>query len=604
MIQQGQTLRIEVGLNEIIPSLPGEPGVYLFKDVDGNTLYVGKSKNLKKRISSYFGKRPMSSKISNMINRAKYLEFIVTSNEKEALLLESNLIKKLRPRYNVVLRDDKRYPCLRLDPRERYPRILIARKIEHDGALYFGPFHSASSVRSTLRLIHRIFKLRSCKNLPKDSRPCLNHQIGRCLAPCTDNVSEKEYMDMVQNAIMFLEGKGRELIQKLTDNMLEAANKLEFEKAARIRDQIKAIRKVLERQHMVSTIPKDVDVIGIAHGDRVFQLVVFMIREGYMVGSRNFTFKEKGLTDYEILEAFLNQYYLGLASIPTRIIIPFKINDIELISSTISETSGKNIEIKLPSGTREEELVGMAERNAKQQLDSILKSASTIKELKKVLHLRRLPYKIEAVDISQIRGKQRVGCIVAFSDGEPDKQGYRNFRIKGDYLDDYSMISEVVRRRVKKKDLPDLFIIDGGKAHLSAAKRAIEGEGIKDTPDIIAIAKSDDNGSDKIYLEQKKDPLELPSNHPVLLYIMRIRDEAHRRAITYHRKLRTKEGLDSILSDIPGIGPKKMNELFKRFKKIDEIIKASVEEIAEVPGIGPRLAKQIKEFVSKVHLAN
>ena len=571
----------------------------MFKDGNGKILYIGKAKSLKKRIASYFAKRPMGSKVSNMMNKARVLEFIVTSNEKEALLLESNLIKRFKPKYNVVLRDDKRYPCLRIDLKEPYPRLAIARKIEKcNGVLYFGPFHSASSVRSTLRLINKIFRLRSCKNLPKDKRPCLNYQIGRCLAPCTGYVSEEEYMDMVHNAIMFLEGKGKELIQKLTDNMLKAANSLEFEKAARIRDQINAIKKVLEKQYMISPVPEDMDIIGIARGDGIFQLVVFIIREGYVIGLRNFVFKEKGTSDPEILEAFLKQYYPDSENVPDQIIIPFEIEDVELIASMISETSGNDIKIEYPSDMRKKELIEMAKRNAEQLLNTNLNRVSIAEELKKILHLRKLPSRIEAVDISQIKGRQRVGSIVAFLDGTPDKKRYRNFKIRGEYLDDYSMITEVVKRRIKRGELPDLFVIDGGKAHLTAVKEIIRKEKIKDSPDIIAIAKSD-NGADRIYTEGRKDPLGLPSNHPVLLFIMKIRDEAHRRAITYHRKLRTKEEIGSILSKIPGIGPRKMNELLKKFKNIDGIMKASVEEIARLPGIGPKLAKQIKESISK-----
>ncbi len=600
MVLQEETSGVQVDLKRELPSLPDEPGVYMFKDKGGAVLYVGKAKSLKKRVSSYFGKRPITSKILNMMNRARYLEFIVTSNEKEALLLESNLIKRFRPRYNVILRDDKRYPCLRINLEEAYPRFVIARRIERDGSIYFGPFHSAASMRSTLRLINKIFKLRSCKKLPKDKRPCLNYQIGRCLAPCTGCVSEKEYMDMVQNAIMFLKGKGKELIQKLTNDMLEASDKLEFERAARIRDQITAIRKVLEKQHMISPIPEDMDVIGIANGDGIFQLVVFMIREGYMIGSRNFVFKEKDITGSEILEAFLKQYYPDLKDLPDEIIVPYEIEDIELISSIISETSGSKIKIESPTEPRKRELVKMAIRNAEQLLDSNLRRGSMAGELKKLLHLKRLPIRIEAMDISQIRGKQRVGSVVAFLDGKPDKNRYRNFRIKGEYIDDYSMIAEVVQRRIKRGDLPDLFIIDGGKAHLAAAKKAIKRARLRDAPDIIAIAKSD-NGPDRIYIEGRKDPLGLSANHPVLLFIMKIRDEVHRRAVTYHRKLRSKEEIGSLLNRIPGIGPKKMNKLLNKFKDINEIMETSIEDIARVPGIGPGLAERIKAFLMQSH---
>ena len=594
---------IQVDLKSVIAPFPDEPGVYIFKDEAESVLYVGKAKSLKKRISSYLGRRTISRKISSMMNRAKYLEFIITSNEKEALFLESNLIKRFTPRYNVVLRDDKRYPCLRIDLKEPYPRLVVARKMERqDGVLYLGPFHSASSMRSTLKLINKIFQLRSCKKLPKDGRPCLNYQIGRCLAPCAGNVSEKEYMDQVQGAIMFLKGKGRELLQKLEAEMFKTADRLEFEKAARIRDQIAAIKKVLEKQYMISPVAEDMDVIGIAHQKGIFQLMLLMVREGYVIGSKGFPFKEEWATKSEILEAFLKQYYPGLDNLPEKIIIPFKIKEINLIGSIISESPDKHTVIKCPSDKTEKELIKMAKKNAEELLNSAVEKESLANMLKEILHLKRLPRRIEAVDISQIRGKQRVGSIVAFTDGLPDRKRYRNFRIKGDYMDDYSMMAEVVRRRIKKGDLPDLFIIDGGRAHLMTAARIISEEGIEDNdlPDIIAIAKSDDNRSDRIYLKNRKEPILLPADSPVLLFIMKIRDEVHRRAITYHRKLRGKEEIGSLLLSISGIGPQKMRELLNKFNAIDEIMRASVEDIARVRGIGPELAKKIKEFMKRL----
>ena len=586
---------VQVDLSLGKPLLPEEPGVYIFKDKDGQILYIGKAKNLRKRVSSYFSKTPMSSKISSMLNRAKFLEFIVTSNEKEALLLESNLIKNNLPRYNVVLRDDKRYPVIRIDLSEKYPRLSIVRKIERDGALYFGPFHSAASLRSTLRLINRLFKLRTCKNMPKDKRPCLNYQIGRCLAPCRGDVSEEEYMKSVENARLFLEGKGKKLIERLKQEMFSAAERLEFEKAARIRDQISAIKKVLEKQQMISTTPENTDIVGIYQEDSLSQVVVLVIRDGFLIRSKNFLFKEDEDVSY-ILGEFLKQYYLDCQDIPDSIIIPFEIEDLSLIASMISDYHRRTVKIQCASDPRKIELVNMANRNAKELLKSTKKEADILEQIKELFSLKRLPLRIEAVDISQLRGKQPVGSIVAFKDGKPEKRRYMNFRIRGKYKDDFSMMQEVIKRRIKKGNLPDLFLIDGGKAHLSAVAQVIDEEVLEDKPDLIAIAKGGEK-ADKIYLRDKNEPVSLPDYHPVLLFLMKIRDEAHRRAISYHRKLREKEEITTILYSIPGIGKKKAEILLKSFKDIEEIISAPEERIAMIPGIGPKLAKKIKEYL-------
>lgn len=593
---------IQIDLSRQKPDLPDQPGVYIFKDSQGEILYVGKAKSLKKRVSSYFSGRSLSSKIESMLKKAKFLEFIITSNEKEALLLESNLIKSKLPRYNVVLRDDKRYPVLRIDLKEKFPRISVERRIEKDGALYFGPFHSAGSLRNTLKFINKVFKLRTCKNLPKDKRPCINYQIGRCLAPCKGDISEEEYRKNLENAIMFLEGKSKELIDKLTKDMLDKAEKLEFEKAAQIRDQINAIKKVLEKQQMVSPYSEDMDVIGISQEGDLFQIVLLTIRDGVLIGTRNFLFKEKEESSSSILEAFIKQYYLDSKDIPNSIVIPFEIQEKELISSLIKDHLGKEVKIELADDSRKKELLEMAKRNA-EELIKRAKKEETIKEndlerMKNLFCLKRIPHRIEAVDISQLFGSQRVGAIVAFKDGAPDKERYRNFRIKGEDLDDFSMIKEVLRRRIDDGDLPDLFLIDGGRMHLSSALEVIKR--LEDAPDVISIAKSRKKGEpDKIYLEGKEEPLILDLHDPILLFLMRIRDEAHRRAIQYHRKLRQKEQIDSILLKIPGLGKKRVKELLTRFKDINEILNASEDEIASISGIGKRLAKNIKEFLLK-----
>ena len=579
------------------PQLPDKPGVYIFKDEAGDFLYIGKAKSLRKRVSFYFSRSHTSSKIETMLSKARFLEFIVTSNEKEALLLESNLIKNNSPRYNVVLKDDKRYPLLRLSLREEYPRLSIVRKIQKDGALYFGPFHSSGSLKSTLRFINKLFKLRTCKNLPKNGRPCLAYQIGRCLAPCKGDVSKEEYMENVQNAILFLKGKGKELVEKLTEEMFAAADRLEFEKAARIRDQINAIKKVLEKQQIVSPVPENIDVIGMSYKEGLFQIVLLVIRDGFLIASKNFLFKEKDETPSQILDAFIKQYYLDCEDIPDSIIIPFDLEEKALISSMISDKHGKEVKIELAQEPRKAELVEMAYKNAQELLKKEEISSDVLSDMKEMLKLKDIPFRIEAVDISQIRGEQRVGSIVAFKDGKPDKSRYRNFKIKGRYQDDYSMIKEVMERRIKKGDLPDMFLIDGGRAHLLSALQVIQ-QNVEDPPDVVAIAKAKDaHETDKIYIKSRKEPLELPSHHPVLLFLMKIRDEAHRRAISYHRRLRERQQLDSVLFQIPGLGKKRVEALLRHFKDIYEICKADEQEIAKISGIGSKLARKIKEFL-------
>ncbi len=582
---------------DIIRLIPDLPGVYLFKDKEGEALYIGKAKSLKKRLSSYFQEN-ISGKIRHMLKKAEKLEFIVTSNEKEALLLESNLIKKFEPRYNVILRDDKRYPSLKIDLRERFPKVSIARKIEREeGVIYFGPYPSSSALRNTLRVIGKIFKLRTCKNMPKDGRPCLSYQIGRCLGPCIGAVSEEEYRKAVEGVRLFLEGKANELLKKLEKEMLESAERLEFEKAARIRDQINAIKKILERQGIVFTEGGNFDVLGIAGWKNIYKMSLLMVREGHLIGEKSFSFKQEDVTEREIIEAFLKQYYPNEENIPDEIIIPVSVEDKDVLSSWISDISGKEVKISLPYDQKRRHLIDMAMRNARQLLSVSMnvEKDDLCERMKEIFSLRRVPRRIEALDISQIMGNEAVGSIVSFRDGEPEKERYRNFRIRGDYADDYSMMKEVIKRRIKEGDLPDLFIIDGGMAHLQCVKKELEG--LKERPEIISIAKSE--GAERIYVEWKKQPIELPEGHPVLLFIMRIRDEVHRRAITYHRKLREKK-VDSLLKNIPGIGEKKMKKLLKEFRSIDEIANSSVERIASVPGIGLKLAKKIKEYLREI----
>jgi excinuclease ABC subunit C len=586
--------------------LPDGPGVYLFSDPAGRVIYVGKAKNLRKRVLSYFKPlRELPYKTGLMMNRAGGLDYILTETESEAFILESSLIKKHMPRYNVVLRDDKQYPSLRLDIKEPYPRLTIVRKIKRDGAVYFGPFSSAQALRRTLKLIDRIFQLRKCKGggLPKRSRPCLNYQLDRCLGPCTRNVPGPLYREVVDQVKLFLEGRNRELIRQLGKNMERAADQLDFEKAARIRDQIRSVEKVVEGQHVVSSRLEDQDVIGLTRRDGAFLLVILFIRKGYLSGSRDYFFRHKGASQPEVLEAFLKQYYSRESFIPKQILVSHQVEDLQSITDWISGLAGNRVSIVRPRRGEKLHLLKMALANAETLLES---RQGTRKEdlmamAGSVLKLKRVPRVIEGLDISNIQGDMAVGAVAAFVDGLPHRPGYRNYRIKGVAgVDDYGMMMELVSRRLAGEEPPDLFVVDGGKGHLLAAGKVMGTfQGPKEI-EAVAIAKGREPGEmDKVYLPGRKNPLPLRGDHPLLHLLMRIRDEAHRRAVTYHRKLRGKRLKTSRLDGIPGIGKKRKQSLLKHFGDIEAIRGATLEDLAGVPGISPSLAKDILSFLGE-----
>jgi len=597
-------------------TLPDAPGVYLFVDSGGRVIYVGKAKSLRKRVLSYFRNNGEStSKTSRMMKRAWGLEFILTDTEQEAFILEGHLIKKHMPRYNIILRDDKQYPCLCLDVREPFPRLAIVRKIKKNGALYFGPFSSANAVRSTKKLIDRVFKLRKCKGdiLRKRSRPCLNFQMNYCLAPCTAEVPLKEYEEIVQRVRLFLEGRNRELITVLEGDMETAARNLEFEKAATIRDQIRAIQRTVERQHVVSPRMEDQDVIGLAEKEGLWQVVILFIRKGYLTGTRNFLIKEPNALSSEVMEAFLKQYYGREAFIPKEILISEPIEELIPITAWLSGLAEKKVAIQNPQRGEKWKLTGMAMVNAENLLvgHAAAQKEDLLTAARSALGLAHTPRRIEGLDISNFQGDMAVGTIVSFVDGEPHRAGYRNFRIRqGGTIDDYGMMAEMVKRRIAKGALPDLFLVDGGKGHLATVRRVLDQEvhlrrqaaGSGETnddfpkPEVISIAKPDNpshDPRDKIYLPGRKNPLMLKADHPVLLLMMRIRDEAHRRAISYHRKLRERRLTRSELDRIPGIGKGKKAQLLRHFKGIESIAHAAVEDLVQAPGISRALAETL-----------
>jgi excinuclease ABC subunit C len=596
-------------------TLPDAPGVYLFVDAGGRVIYVGKAKSLRKRVLSYFRTNGDSTtKTGRMMKRAGGLDFILTHTEQEAFILEGHLIKKHMPRYNIILRDDKQYPCLCLDVQESFPRLAIVRKIKKDGALYFGPFSSANAVRSTKKLIDRVFKLRKCKSqdLPKRNRPCLNFQMNHCLGPCAHDIPPDQYHEIVQQVRLFLDGRSQELIADLQRDMEMAARNLDFEKAAGIRDQTRAIQKTVERQHVVSPRMEDQDVIGLSQKEGVYQVAILFIRRGYLTGTRNHLIKEPSALPSEVMEAFLKQHYGREAFIPKEILISEPVEDSVPIMQWLSGLAEKRVVILNPRRGEKKKLTGMAVANAENllvgyaesQKEDLLSSARTL------FGLARSPRRIEGLDISNFQGGLAVGTIVSFVEGAPHRAGYRNFRIRQEgIIDDYGMMAEMVERRLAKGALPDLFLVDGGKGHLATVRRVIEewrhannqaadsrGQHEVPMPEVISIAKPDDPSQDpcdKIYLPGRMNPVMMKAGHPVLLLMMRIRDEAHRRAVTYHRRLREKHLTRSELDHIPGIGKEKKAQLLRHFKGIEDIAHAKVEELERAPGIGRGLAEAV-----------
>ena len=611
----------ELNVNLLQKTLPNGPGVYSFVDPSGRVIYVGKAKNLRKRVLSYFRPKPEpSTKTGRMMKKADGLDFILTSTEQEAFILESNLIKRFMPRYNIILRDDKQYPCLRLDISEPFPRLAIVRKIKKDGALYFGPFSSANSMRSTKRIIDRVFKLRKCKSqrLQQRERPCLNFQMNRCLAPCSHEIPAREYNEIVQQVRLFLEGRNPELIARLKNDMDEAAAHLDFEVAAGIRDQINALTKTIERQHVVSPRLEDQDVIGLAQNGKLHQVVILFIRRGYLTGTGSFLFKDRSALASEVMEAFLKQYYSREVFIPQKILISEPIKDFISIRAWLCDLAAKKIVLHRPQRGEKRKLVAMAMANAENLLvgHQEAQREDLMAAAKSVLGLNRTPRHIEGLDISNLQGGLAVGTVVSFVEGQHHRQGYRNYRMKmSSGIDDYGMMAEMVERRIAKGALPDLFLVDGGKGHLAIVRRVIDqqmpllskdgltidSKKVFPVPEVISIAKPDENRQeqrDKIYLPGRKNPLILRADHPVLLLMMRIRDEAHRRAIMYHRGLRGKNLTRSDLNSIPGIGKKKKHQLLMYFKDIETISKATIEDLKQVPGISHALAKAIRSYFS------
>lgn len=611
-------------IDEELKKLPDEPGVYIMKDEKGEIIYVGKAINLKKRVRQYFqSSRNNSPKVNAMVRHIREFEYIIVDNEVEALILEANLIKKHKPKYNILLRDDKQYPYIKIT-NEKYPRVIKTRKVQKDGAKYFGPYPSAYAVNDTLDIIRNLYPIRTCKiNFDKSDkkyRPCLNYYIGRCLGPCRGDVDHDKYMEMIDEIIMFLSGKEDKLIEIIEERMRKASENLDFESAAKYRDQINSLKLILEKQKVVSSNMLDQDIIGMARGVEEVCIQVFFIRSGKIVGREHFILSDTFEEDRkEILSSFIKQFYLGTAYVPKEILIEEEIEDMDAISKWLSEKRGNKVTIRVPKRGEKSQLMEMVKKNAMDMLnqnrDRLLrekeKNEKTLMRLQDILGLDEMPNRIEAYDISNISGIYSVGSMVVFENGTPKKNDYRRFRIKSTTTpDDYKSMKEILKRRfsrgLKEKEMikesqiplegfsifPDLIMIDGGKGQVNAALEVLEELNLK-IP-VCGLVKDDFHKTRGIIYNNKE--IQLDKDSLEFKFIYRIQEEAHRFAISYHRSLRSKEMLKSELDDIKGIGQKRKAALLKHFKSVDNIKKASVEELAQVDGMNKKIAEELYNY--------
>ena len=606
--------------------LPSQPGVYIMRNSSGQVIYIGKAVNLRNRVRSYFQPRAQhTEKTLHLVADVDDIEWIVTRSELEALVLENTLIKRYKPRYNVRLKDDKQYPYIKIHWQEPYPRVTMTRKVLKDGGKYYGPFTSAWAVREALEALRKVFPYVTCdvEREKKKKRACLYYHIGLCAGPCIGAISQEEYREMLKGLEKFLEGDTEEVLEDLRNRMMKAAENLQFEIAARYRDQIKAAEQIVERQRVVSTVDVDEDVIAIANDRNEACVQVFVIRRGKLIGRETF-FLEKGNDpdQEEILSSFLKQFYDAATYVPSRVLLPRDLDERRIIQEWLKRKRGETVQLRLPSGTEDEELLQMAMENAKEALRVMLaqwqsdkgRQAEAVSALQEVLGLQRPPVRIEGYDISTLQGTNTVGSMVVFVQGTPKKSEYRRFKIRqvgriGE-PNDYAAMREMLRRRFRRaiessksapgdresdkwKVLPDLLLIDGGRGQLNVALEVLEEFGLRNEIPAIGLAKREE----EIILPDRDEPIKLPPTSPALRLIVHIRDEAHRFAISYHRRLRSKSSVASILDSVPGIGPRRRRALLRQFGSLEGIKKASVDELASVPGMNRKVAETLKEML-------
>ena len=571
--------------------LPNKPGVYIMRDKNDTIIYIGKAKNLINRVRSYFREKLDRPKTQILMSHFDSLEYIVTNSEKEALILEATLIKKHRPRYNVQLKDDKRYPYVKITS-EQFPRLVITRNVTKDG-IYYGPFTDVGSVKQTVKFLKSLFKIRTCRNM---DGPCLNAQIDLCYAPCDGRISKEEYSEIINKIDLFFQGKYSTIVKNLKSEMTEAAMNEEYEKAAVIRDQIASIEEIMEKQ-FVDLVDDDLDqdVIAIAPGKNEVVVIIMPIRNGKIVGRDDFLMSGSQYdSSSEVLFAFIQQYYGYNRHIPKQILLDEDIDDKELLEDWLSDLRGNKVHIKVPQKGVKLRLVKMARKNAEIIKHQKKKMENSLIELKKYLKLEKLPRVIEGYDISNISGKFAVGSKVSFKDGKPNKKMYKHFRMETPGPNDFAMMEELLTRRLKMVDRdpePDLIVIDGGKGQLGMACGVLEKLNLTHIP-IIGLAKE----FEEVFVPNSRRPIIIPKNNKALHLLQQVRDESHRFAITYHRKLRSDDIQASSLDDIAGIGKKRKIALLKELGTIENIKKASVEDLAKIKGMNQKTAENVYNY--------
>jgi excinuclease ABC subunit C len=644
-----------MSLIETLKSISTSPGVYLMKDKNGKAIYIGKAKSLKTRVRSYFqnGARDQRFQIPYLIQEVSDLDYFVTQNQYEALILENSLIKKHKPKYNILLKDDKNYASLRLDPRENFPKLSYTRRVSNDGAMYFGPFASGEALRQTKRMIHKIFPLRDCsdeKFKRHSQRPCLNYHMKLCLGPCAEKVNKNKYREVVKQVDMFLKGETKKIIKLLGQSMDRASEEMRYEDAAHYRDQIKLLENNLDVKRLVVASLTDKDILGCYREGKNVEFVILFSRGGAIIDKAEYSFDNAVVEDKEILYEFLQQFYGDGRFIPNKILIPRRFVGIEIFSRWLSEKVGKRVNVLSPKRGANVKLIEIGMRNAEESFRrksaEKMKELYTLQKIKDALSLARIPTAIECFDISNTLGNLAVASMVRFEDGKPAKKNYRKFKIKTVLgANDYGMMYEVLLRRLKRAEqdgweLPDMILIDGGKGQLNIAHGVITELGLSEKVALASIAKGREEkyferdprrtqtrrknqrlmnkvreteigtissalpqemaikgDIDRIYTPGRKNPIPLSETSQELLFLMRVRDEAHRFAITYHKKLRGKKALESELDSITGIGEKRKTMLLKHFGSISGIIEASVEELSSVPGMDKRAAEEIKRYL-------
>lgn len=624
--------KIPDNIKNILDNLPARPGVYLLEDDAGQVLYVGKAVNLRARVRSYFHKSAGANpKTHHMMPVVAGIDFIVTGSELEALILEMNLIKRHRPRYNVRLKDDKRYPYIKITWQDDFPKVFMTRRMRQDGARYFGPFSAAWAVHETLHTLRKIFPYLTCDRTitGQDERACLYYHIGLCQAPCIGVVNREEYRAMIQGLCHFLEGKTEQVVADLRQEMQVAAEGLEFERAAALRDKLLAIERVTERQKVVSPDLEDQDVIALARDEAQACVQVFFIRNGKLIGHEYFMLEgAEGVDTRGVVTSFVKQFYDEAASIPPQILVQDEIDEARIIETWLWDMRGDKVAIRVPQGGQDQALVEMAAENAAETLHALSaqwrvdadRQVTAVAELQEALSMDRPPARIECYDISNIQGTAATGSMVVFARGSPRKSDYRRFKIRSvEGADDYAMLQEVLRRRFRRlvarregaiasttrgdsphaapeadawTIAPDLVIVDGGKGQLNAAQEVMQELGVDHIP-VIGLAKR----QEEIFKPGEPDPVLLPHDSQALFLIQRVRDEAHRFALNYHRRLRRKQGIASVLEEVPGIGPKRRQALLRIFGSVEGVRQASLEELLAVPGMSRPAAEKLKTYL-------